>query len=144
MEIIDLLDKELNAMIIKMFKELGRRIDEHSEKLEVSNKKLENIKKNKIKLKYAITEIKCTLEGIDSILDDTEKQISKRKEKVVEITEVEQKEENRILKNEDSFRDHLENISCTNIHIIGVPKEEERVKGAENIFEDIIAKTSLT
>lgn len=33
-------------MIIKMLKELGSRLDEYSEKLEVSNKELENIKKN--------------------------------------------------------------------------------------------------
>lgn len=34
-------------MIMKMFKELGRRLDEHSEKLEVFNKELKNIKRNK-------------------------------------------------------------------------------------------------
>ena len=33
-------------MIIKMFKELRRRLDEQREKLEVCNKELENTKKN--------------------------------------------------------------------------------------------------
>ena len=40
---------------------------------------------------------------------------------------------------EDSLRDHWENIKCTNIRIIGVP-EEEKKKGTEKIFEEIIVK----
>ena len=36
-------------MIMKMFKELGRRLDEHCEKLEVFNKELKNIKRTRIK-----------------------------------------------------------------------------------------------
>ena len=33
-------------------------------------------------------------------------------------------------------RDLRDNIKCTNIHIIGLPEEEEREKGPEKIFED--------
>lgn len=35
-------------MAAKMFKELGRRLDDQSEKLDVFNKELENIKQNQI------------------------------------------------------------------------------------------------
>ena len=43
--------------------------------------------------------------------------------------------------NEDSLRDlWWDNIKHTNICIIGVPEEEERDEGAENIFEEIIVK----
>ena len=38
----------------------------------------------------------------------------------------------------DSLRDLLDNIKCTNIQIIGVPEEEEKKKGYEKIFEEII------
>ena len=41
---------------------------------------------------------------------------------------------------EDSLRDHWDNIKCTNIWIIGVPAEEEKKKGYEKIFEEIIIK----
>ena len=41
--------------------------------------------------------------------------------------------------NEDSIRDLWDNIKCTNISIIGIT-EEEREKGPEKIFEEIIAK----
>ena len=41
---------------------------------------------------------------------------------------------------EDSLRDIWDTIKHTNIQIIGVPEEEERKKGSEKIFEDIIVK----
>ena len=41
---------------------------------------------------------------------------------------------------EDSLRDLLDNIKCTNIRIIGVPEEEEKKKGYEKIFEEIIVE----
>ena len=39
---------------------------------------------------------------------------------------------------EDSLRDLWDNIKHTNIRIIGVPEEEEKKKGYEQIFEEII------
>ena len=41
-------------------------------------------------------------------------------------------------RNEDSLRDLWDNIKHTDIWIIGVPEEEEKKKGYENFFEDII------
>ena len=72
-EISNLPNKEFKVMLLKMFKELRRRIDEHREKI---NKKLENIKKNQKNLENTITEIKNRLQGINSRLDDSEKWIS--------------------------------------------------------------------
>ena len=42
-EISNLPNKEFKVIIIKMFKELRRRLDEQSEKLKVFNKELENV-----------------------------------------------------------------------------------------------------
>ena len=41
---------------------------------------------------------------------------------------------------EDSLRDFWDNIKCTNIWIIGVAEEEEKKKGTEKIFEEIIVE----
>ena len=41
---------------------------------------------------------------------------------------------------EDSLRDLWDNIKCTNIRIIGVPEKEEKKKGTEKIFEEIIVE----
>ena len=39
---------------------------------------------------------------------------------------------------EDSLRDIWDNFKHTNIRIIGVPEEEEKKKGTEKIFEEIV------
>ena len=59
---------------------------------------------------------------------------------MVEITAREQNKEKRMKRIEDSFRDHWDNIKCTNIWIIGVPEQEEKKKGSEKIFEEIIVE----
>ena len=41
---------------------------------------------------------------------------------------------------EVSLRDCWDNIICTNIQIIGDPEEEEKKKGYEKIFEEIIVE----
>ena len=58
---------------------------------------------------------------------------------MVEITTTEQDKEKRMKRTEDSLRDLWDNIKRTNIWIIRVP-EEERKKGTEKIFEDIIVE----
>ena len=84
-----------------------------------------------------ITEIKNTLEGINSRISEAE-QISELEDKMVEITSEEQNKVKRMKRAEDSLRDLWNNIKCTNIRIIGVPEEEEKKKGYEKIFEEII------
>ena len=42
------------------------------------------------------------------------------------------------MKRNDSLRDLCDNIKCMTIHIIGVPEGEEREKGPEKTFEEII------
>ena len=43
-------------------------------------------------------------------------------------------------KNWDNLRDLWDNIKSTNIRIIGVPEEEEKKKGYEKKFEEIIVE----
>ena len=74
---------------------------------------------------------KSTLEGINCILNDTEEQISKLEDRVVENTQAEQKK--RILKHEDSVRDLWDNIKSINIYIT-VVSEGKREVGAENLL----------
>ena len=87
-----------------------------------------------------ITEIKNTLQGINSKITEAEEQISELEDIVVEITATKQSKEKRRQRNEDSFRSLWDNIKCTNIWIIGVQERDEKEKGPENIFEDIIAE----
>ena len=56
----------------------------------------------------------------------------------MEITTAEQNKEKRMKRIEDTLRDLWDNVKRTNIRIIGVPVEEEKKKGTEKIFEEII------
>ena len=58
----------------------------------------------------------------------------------MEITDVQQKREKRLKTNEKSLRELWDNAKRTNICIKGVPEGEEREKGTEKIFQEIIAK----
>ena len=58
----------------------------------------------------------------------------------MEITTTEQNKEKRMKGIEDSLRDLWDNIKHTNIQIIGAPEEEEKKKGTEKIFEEIIVQ----
>ena len=63
---------------------------------------------------------------------------------MVEITATEQNTENKRMKrNIDSLRDLCNNIKSTNICSIGVPEGEQREKGADKIFEAIMAEKFL-
>ena len=57
---------------------------------------------------------------------------------MVAITSEEQNKEKRMKRTEDSLRDLWDNIKCTNIQSIRLPEEEEKKKGYEKIFEEII------
>ena len=87
-----------------------------------------------------IIEMKATLEGINSRITEAEEWISDLEDRMVEFTVAEQNKEKRMKRNEDSLRDLWDSIKCNNIRIIGVPEGEEREKGPEKIFEEIIFK----
>ena len=58
----------------------------------------------------------------------------------MEITATEQNKEKRMKRTQDSLRELWDNIKHTNIRIIGVPEEEEKKKGSEKTFEEIIVE----
>ena len=57
---------------------------------------------------------------------------------MVEMTFEEQNKVKRMKRTEDSLRHLWDNIKCINIRIIGVPEEEEKKKGYEKLFEEVI------
>ena len=87
-----------------------------------------------------ITEIKSTLEGINSRITEAEDRVSAVEGRIVEINEVERKKEKRIKRNEDNLRDLWNNVKCPNTQIIGVPEEEDKKKSHEKILQEIIVE----
>ena len=112
-------------MIVKIIKNLENKMEKMQESI---NKDLGELNNNN-----TITEIKNTLEGINSRISEAEEQISKLEDKMMETTAEEENKVKRMKRAEDSLRDLWDNIKCSNIQIIGVPEEEEKKKGNEKI-----------
>ena len=86
------------------------------------------------------TEMKTTLEGINSRITEAEERISDLEDRMMEFTAAEKNKEKRMKRNEESLRDLWDNIKHNNILIIGVSEGEEREKGPEKISEEIIVE----
>ena len=80
------------------------------------------------------------LEGIKSRMSEAEERIRELEDKMVEITSEEQNKVKGMKRTEDSLRDLWDTIKRTNSRIIGVPDEEEKKKGQEKIFQEIIVE----
>ena len=63
--------------------------------------------------------------------------ISELEDKVEKNTQNEQEKEKRLRKNEEGLREMQDNMKRNNIHIIGIPEEEEE-QGIENLFEKLM------
>ena len=73
-------------------------------------------------------------------MTEAEERINNLEDRIVEITATEPNKEKRMKRIEDCLRDLWDNIKHTNIRIIVVPEEEEKRKGTEKIFEEIIVE----
>ena len=99
-EIGKLPEKEFRIILVKMIRNLENKM----EKIQGSiNKDLEEWKNKHTNNK--ITEIKNTLEGINSRISEAEEQISKLEDKMVERTFEEQNKVKRMTGAEESLRD---------------------------------------
>ena len=86
-------------------------------------------------MKNTISELKNTVEGIKTRLDEAEDhQISELEDKLDKNTQNEQEKEKRLRKNEEAIREMQDNMK-RNIHTIGIPEGEEEGQGIENLFE---------
>ena len=82
-EIGKLPEKEFRIMIVKMIKNLENRMEKMQESI---NKDIDNLKNKHTVTNNTTTEIKNTLEGINSNISEAEELISELEDKMVEIT----------------------------------------------------------
>ena len=73
-------------------------------------------------------------------MHNAEEQISDLEDRIMEITQSGQQTENQMKKHKSNIRDLWDNIKQANLCIIGIPEGDEKEKGIENIFEEIIAE----
>ena len=124
-------------MTVKMIQNLGNRMEKIQETF---NKDLEELKSKQTMMNNTMNEIKNSLEGINSRIIEAEERIRDLEDKIVEITTAQHNKEKRMKRIEDTLRDLWDNIKRINIRIIRVSEEEEKKKGTEKIFEEIIVE----
>ena len=90
--------------------------------------------KTKSEMKNTIIEIKNTLDRINSKLEEAE-QISNLENRVMASNQPEQVT-GKNMQNDNRRRELSDSIKSNHIHVIGLPEEEEREKGAEHLLED--------
>ena len=112
-------------MIVKMTQDIGNKPEAKIDNLqETLSKEIQDLMIKQAEIQNTVTKI--SLEATNSRIQEAEEWISKEEDSLVEITDVEQKREKKLKRNEYSLRDFLDHIKCTNIHIIGMPEGEKR------------------
>ena len=80
------------------------------------------------------------VEAIKMRMNKTQEWICDTEDKIMENNEAEKKRARKLLNHKGRFRELSDSMEQNNICIIGVPEEEEQEKGAEVLFEQIIAE----
>ena len=88
------------------------------------------------RLNNTITEIKNTLEGINSRISEAEEWISELEDKVVEITSEEQNKVKRMKRTEDSLRYLWDNKTHQHSNYKGPRRRREKESVWENFWRD--------
>ena len=125
---INILGREFKVMIIKILTGLEKRVEDMSETLNTE------IRNNTAETEGSINEMRNMLDGMNSRLDEADEQTNDTEIRVLKTNQAEQKREKRTMQNKKRLSKLSDFIKCNNIHIIGVPGEEQREKGAENLF----------
>ena len=79
-------------------------------------------------MKDTLIEIKNNLQGNNSRVDEAKNQINDLDHKEAKNNQSEEPQEKRIQNNEGSISSLWDNFKCSNIHIIGGLKGEEKVE----------------
>ena len=125
-EITNLSDAQFKTLVIRKLTELveyGHKLDE--------------------KMKAMLKETKENVQGTNSDRKETGTQINGVDQKEERNIQPEKNEDTRIWKNEERLRNLQDIFKCSNIRIIGVPEGEEEEQKIENLFEQIMRRTSL-
>ncbi len=136
-DIDGLLDQDFKKGVIKVLKELKEIVFRD---IKYVKNGIEAIKKNQVELVKSFAEMRADLKAVQIRLDNAEARISDLEDRTTESTQSEQLREKQIKNNENNIRDLWDNIKCANLRIIGVPEGEERTKGIEKVFAEIMTE----
>ena len=91
-------------------------------------------------MKNTMEEINKNLETLNNRADIRQDRISSLEDKNTEMLQMEEERERRLTRKEEILPEISDSIRKCNVRIIGIPVGEEREKGAESLFKEIIAE----
>uniref|UniRef100_A0A8D0ME70 L1 transposable element RRM domain-containing protein n=1 Tax=Sus scrofa TaxID=9823 RepID=A0A8D0ME70_PIG len=142
-DLCNLTDIEFKREIVKILKELRLTIKElradMNSDADFFGKELENMR-NIEKLENSFAETQTELKAQKRKVNNADDQISDLEDRIMEIIQSGQQRENQVKQHESNIRDPWDNIEQANLHIIGISEGEEKEKGIENIFKEIMAE----
>ena len=98
-EILSLQEKDFRLLMLKMMQNIGNKLRVKMDNLqETLTKEIQDIKLKQEEMQNTITEIKNSLEAANSRIQEAEEQISKEEDRLLKITDAEQKREKKIEK----------------------------------------------
>ena len=80
------------------------------------------------------------LDVLTTRVNEVEERVSDTEDKLMVRKEAEEKREKQLRAHEERLREINDGLRRKNLHIIGIPEEAEGERGAQNIFEQIIAE----
>ena len=93
-----------------------------------------------MEMKNTMEEIKENLESLKNRADNMEERISILEDRNTDMLQMEEERELRLKRNEERLREISDSIRKCNIRIMGIPEGEERERGTERLFKEIIAE----
>ena len=103
---------------------------------------IKELKSSQAEIKNAITEMQSWRETKKMRVDKSE-EWSSNMDKIVESDDAEKMRERKVIDHKGRFRELRNLLKCNNIWIIGISEGEEREKGTEGLFEQIVAENFL-
>ena len=102
------------------------------------------VSRNREKLGNSCSETQTELKELTSRMNDAEGGIGDLEDGLMEITQSGQWTENQMKKHESSIRDPWGDTKRATVCRIGIPEGEEKEKGIESIFNEIMSETFPT
>ncbi|KAF0875950.1 LORF1 protein, partial [Crocuta crocuta] len=136
-DINNITEIEFRIVVIRLFSGLEKSIEDSRESIAAEIWKLRN---SHNELRNAVNEVKNKLAAARARMEEAEGIISEIEDKIMENDEAKNKTDRKTLDHEGGITELSDSMKHNNIHIIGVPEEEERDKGAEGLVAQTIAE----
>ncbi|KAF0885221.1 LORF1 protein, partial [Crocuta crocuta] len=127
----------IRTIIIKLIAGLEKSLEDIKETMAKNNMEHKN---RHDELKNTINETHNKLEMSNAQIGEAKRRISDLEDTIIEKEKTEKKRDKLKQEHERRVREPGDTVKRNNIHIIGIPEEEERGKGAEGVLVQIIAE----